>query len=184
MACAFANRWPTMRFTAKTSLQTAHQHAFEVRPNGFDCVLPDSVRAELFRERPVKPTPLRSISNPSPRWLKSLLTFVAIIIMPVAMVAILVGIIAAFGGLKSRPSPEMQRIALAALDKAGRGEPAVQTPAVPPWSVVAVYCTTGRPPAIMQPTPAVEVRRATPAVMRGELVSLPVRRATLLRLPN
>jgi hypothetical protein len=166
--------------------RTAEKHSGATRLDGFDCILPQDVRAELLRQRPAKPSPpvAAIVKGRVPRWLKSLLTFAALIMTPVAMVAILVGIIAAFGGLKSRSSPEMQRIALAALSKVGSGEPAVQMPAVSPWSTVAVYCTTGRASAITEQGPTVEVRRATPAVMRGELVSLPVRRADLVKLPN
>jgi hypothetical protein len=159
----------------------------EVQSVDFDCVLPPHARTELLRHRSaqsIEPSVPAIVKSKLPRWLKSFLTFAAIIMTPIAMVAVLVGIIAALGGLKNRPSPEMQRIASAALHKIGSGQPAVQTPAVSPWSAVAAYCTSGRALALTQPTPAVEVRRATPAVMRGELASLPVRRATLLHLPN
>jgi hypothetical protein len=87
-----------------------------------------------------------------------------------AMVAVLCGGIAAFGGFKSHPSPEMQRIAQAALTHMGSGQPVTQTPAVqtPAASLI------GRDPV---------VRRALPAAPRAELVSLPVRRASIVRWP-
>ena len=98
--------------------RTAEKHPSANRLDGFDCVLPDQARAELLDKRPrvQESEPTRSMQNAEkkppkiPAWLKSLLNFAAIVCTPVAMVAILVGIIAAFGGLKSRPSLEMQRI--------------------------------------------------------------------------
>ena len=49
---------------------------------------------------------------------------------PTAMVAVLCGGIAAFGGFKSHPSPEKQRMAHDALKRIGSVQPVTQTPAV------------------------------------------------------
>ena len=134
-------------------------------------------------------------------------------------------VIAAFGGLKSHPPPEMQRIAQDALTRIGSAQPVTQTPAVsaasnrsepPPaprvdlageWSAwfpagaipvwingniyqpgfvgpnayflqVSPTCTVSRA-ALIGRDPV--VRRALPAAPRAELVSLAVRRATLVK---
>ena len=171
-----------MSHTTDIPTRTADKHPGAICLDRFECVLPPDVRAELLRECPAKPIESPSpaiLKNKVPRRLKSLLTFAGIVMTPISVVAILVGIIAAFGGLKSGPSPEMQRITLTALDKVRSGQHAV-----PPSSAVAAYSPTERSHAITQPMPAVEARKAAPAVMRGELVSLPVRRASLVKLPN
>jgi hypothetical protein len=86
------------------------------------------------------------------------------------MLAVLCGVIAVFGGFKSHPSPEMQRIARDALMRIGGAQPVTQTPA----GQTPVAELIGRDPV---------VRRALPAAPRAELVSLPVRRASIVRWP-
>ncbi len=215
-----------MRFTAKDiSLQTGPGHSV-----GYECVLPESVRAELLREqqaKPIQPPPTPAIvaERKPPAWLTGLSAFAVMICPPMAMVAVLCGVIAAFGGLKSHPPPEMQRIAQDALTRIGSAQPVTQTPAVsaasnrsepPPaprvdlageWSAwfpagaipvwingniyqpgfvgpnayflqVSPTCTVSRA-ALIGRDPV--VRRALPAAPRAELVSLAVRRATLVK---
>jgi hypothetical protein len=144
--------------------------AGKVQSVGFDCLLPDSVRAELLREQPVKPihpppTPANIAERKPPAWLRRLLAFAAMICAPMAMVAVLCGGIAAFGGFKSHPSSEMQGIAQGALRRIGSGQPVTQTPAVQ----TPVAALIDRDPV---------VRRALPVAPRAEL---PVRRATLVK---
>jgi hypothetical protein len=98
-----------------------------------------------------------------------LLAFAVMISTLMALVAVLC-VIAAFGGSKSHPSAEMQRIAQDALTHIGSAQPATQTPAVQ----TPVAALIGRDPV---------VRSALPAAPRAELVSLPVRRATIVRWP-
>jgi hypothetical protein len=166
-----------MRHTSPntSSPGTTRPPADEVQPVGFDCLLPNSVRAELLREKPAKP--IQSPPRPAivakckpPAWLRSLSAFAVMICAPTALVAVLCGVIAAFGGFKSHPSPEMQRIVQGALTRIGSGQPVTQTPAVQ----TPVAALIGRDPV---------VRRALPAAPRAELVSLPVRGASIVRWP-
>jgi hypothetical protein len=166
-----------MRHTSpnKSSPRTVRPPAGKVQSVGFDCLLPDSVRSELLREQPVKsmqppPTPAIVAERKPPAWLKSLSAFAIMICAPTALVAVLCGVLAALGGFKSHPSPEMQRIAQDALTRIGGGQPVTQTPIVQ----VPVAALTGRDPV---------VRRALPAAPRAELVSVPVRRASIVRWP-
>jgi hypothetical protein len=166
-----------MRHTSpnRSSPRTVRPPAGEVHSVGFDCLLPDLVRAELLRERPVKPiqpppTP-PVVAEPKPSaWPKSLLAFAVMICAPMAMVAVPCGVIAVSGGFKGRPSSEMQRIAQDALARVGSGQSVTQTPPVQ----TPVAALIGRDPV---------VRRALPAAPRAELVSFPVRRASIVRWP-
>jgi hypothetical protein len=160
--------------------------AGKVQSVGFDCLLPASVRAELLRERPVKliqppSTPAIVAERKQSAGLRSRLALAVMICTPMAMLAVLCGVIAAFGGFKSHSSPEMQRIAQNALMRVGGAQPVTRTPAVPAAS------SRSEPP----PAPRVDlasgqdpvVRRALAVAPRAELVSPPVRRASIVRWP-
>jgi hypothetical protein len=160
--------------------------AGKVQSVGFDCLLPASVRAELLREPPVKPiqppsTPAIVAERRQSAWLRSRSALCSHDLYTHGDVGVLCGVIAAFGGFKSHSSPEMQRIAQDALMRVGGAQPVTRTPAVPAAS------SRSEPP----PAPRVDlasgqdpvVRRALAVAPRAELVSPPVRRASIVRWP-
>ena len=156
-----------MRHTPPTDIspRTARQHPGASRLDGFDCQLPDGAREELLAPKRARMLG-RPVQGRMPRrWLKSLLSFVAIIMTLVAAFALLVGIITlcGFGTHSQAPGRDVLP---------GRAFHPMPTPASTPLV---------QPPVVQTPAPRVPEE---PEVRRAELVPVTVHRAALWRLAN
>jgi hypothetical protein len=134
----------------------------------FDSTLPPEALDELLKRRRPRRRP--------PAVSRRVLILLAWLGAPVLLIALLCVLLSVSGWQPaSRGSLETQRIARAALDRVSIPAAPVTTPAVrTPVVQTPVAALIGRDPV---------VRRALPAAPRAELVSLPVRRASIVRWP-
>jgi hypothetical protein len=130
-----------MRYTnTSTTPRMARQHPGEGRLDSFDCELPAGARSELTEREQRRPparinqrqTPARVIPSWLP-WRPDLRP--GIVCAPIAIIAVIAGLLTLFGAIPRDSSTEMQHPMAAPIAPAVQ-TPAVQMPAAPRWTEV------------------------------------------------
>jgi hypothetical protein len=127
----------------------ANEHPGEVRLNGFECVLPPNIRAELMQSHKTTPllppvVPVERKTPPSPRYIRGVINIAVIAIF---LFAALIGVLSSHTSVPAPAAPI-----------------AAQTPRVDLAHEWSGYFPAGRDPL---------VRRALPAAPRATLVKWP-----------